>query len=114
MTLNRLSGFWSRLNLRSAIALGLSCGLFTSLLPGLVFEPNAAAIGGALYWPFHGWFVILMFLVIFSKSERDKRLKPGLSAHGGMISLFFETKYGLFCISWFSTIMFTVWLLKLG
>ena len=80
-------------------------------MPGLVFGPEAASLGFILYFPFHMWLTMSLFLVVFSRDERTKHLGPGYSFFGGFFAFIFARKFGLFCISWFYTTMLVMWLL---
>ena len=109
-----LRNFWPGLNLLSASIFGAFCGFGISLLPGLIFQPVAATIGFVLYFPFHGWLIIQMFLVVFSPLEREKRLGKGYGFTGAFFSILFARKYGLFCLGCFYSIMISWWILGIG
>lgn len=108
---NQVLVFWSKLNLTTALLLGVISGLASSLLPGMIFGANAAMIGFFLYFPFHGWLTISLYLVTFSKLEREKRLGHGHNFFSAGFCLLLATKYGLFCLGCFYSIMFSWWVL---
>ncbi|MEM8751017.1 MAG: hypothetical protein AAGF28_12010 [Pseudomonadota bacterium] len=112
--LQPIHNFWIGLNHLSAAVFGAACGFGTSLLPGLIFNNNAAFIGLWFYFPFNAWLLIQMFLVVLSPLEREKRLGKGYGFVGAFFSILFARKYGLFCLSCFYSIVFSWLILGIG
>jgi len=100
--------FWTTANKPKAMLFGVFLGVVTGIIPDLMFGEPAFWFGLLLYFPFHFRLTIQMFLVVFSRYEREKILGPGYGFIGAFFSYLLTTKYSLFCISWFYTIMIYV------
>ena len=77
----------AKLTVPQAGALGIIVGLFTSYVPGLFFGPNQVFVGFVLYSPFHAWLTLNLFLVCFSRQQRERILEPNLGFLGAFFTL---------------------------
>ena len=110
--IKRILTFWQNLNRRNAILFGVILGVICGI-PTLIVGEGFTGLGFLLYFPFHAWLTITLFLVMFSKYERENRLGIGYSFFGAFFVYLFTHKYPLFCLGWFYTMMgFTFYVLE--
>ncbi|MGX9353969.1 hypothetical protein ACS3SW_02045 [Roseobacteraceae bacterium S113] len=101
---NRLEAFFEGLDYGPSIGLGLLLGV---VFGGLTFLTGLIAfvvVGFVAYFPFHAWLTISLFLVAFSRLERDRLVGPGKNFFMGFFARLFS-KFGCFCLAWFYSLM---------
>lgn len=95
----KIEKFFNGLGRPKSVALGLCIGGVLSALTFLTSSVGPAILSFLLYFPFHGWLVISLFLVVFSIYERARFVGHGHSFLGAFYHRFFSP-YGLFCMGW--------------
>ena len=101
--------FWSLGNPR-AFGLGVLIGLLSVLGMAILGKDVGFGLSFLLYFPFHALLMFAGFSVLVSKEERQ-RIAGEFS--GPIVAFFwrvYATPFGLFCVSWFYTLLFVGWL----
>ena len=102
-----------RLSVVDAVLLGFALGLALGVGPDVLFGWPIMIPGFLVYFPFHVWLCYVAFGVLFSSSLRDELMGEGYSPIGAFFGYFLTTRYGLFCLTWLST-MWLYWVSVTG
>jgi len=104
----KVRSIWEGLRTTNAIIFGLTLGVLLGIIPHAAFGWPVMIPGFLVYFPFHAWLCFLLFSVLLSRSWRSSIMGEGYSPLGAFFGFLLTTKYGLFCLSWFSS-MWLYW-----
>ena len=100
--------FFSELGRAKAVALGVGISMIFCAAGALLSPSFGFGVAFLLYFPFHIWLTVSLFLVVFSKLERDRLLGPGWSAFGSFLGCLFSA-YGWACMGFFYSLIAWMW-----